>query len=726
MFNHTDSFAISSSFQQLLPILQWLDQLLERAIAAAQIAYGSEAATDPYRGLHLSLEEIEQLLNRQPGASPLQIDVEQEHQPLSSLIDKDSPLFWLQQTYNLSDFDLEVAAIALAPEIDRRYERLYAYLQDDVTCKLPSVDLALNLLCISGTAKLLRRQHFATDAPLLRHHLLNLITDPNQLNPSLLAHYIALDEQVVGMLLGEKGLDSRLTTFCQLIQPTIYLKELPLQIDVKQALDVVCNYSWQKNKPLRLYFEGVDRASKRRTAEALAREINTPLLMVDLARIVDMRDFDATLKLILREASFQNALLYFDKLDAGKDNDRVIYYQYLIEAIAEYSGITVLAGLEPWASIATGVTGMITVPFGIPDFAVRRLCWQTQLTAAGISIEKQDIDALVDQFRLTPDQIADAVVTANNNVLWQVAANVTCSELESKIPNPKLSHLYAAARAQSGHNLTAMAQKIEPKYSLNDIVLPSDQHQQLREISNQMKYRHIVQGDWGFDQKLSLGKGLNALFCGPPGTGKTMATEAIASELQLDLYKIDLSQVVSKYIGETEKNLNRIFTAAQNANAILLFDEADAIFGKRSEVKDAHDRYANIEVAYLLQKMEEYEGVTILTTNLRQNLDEAFIRRIRFIIDFPFPEQEYRLQIWQGIWPKATPLAADVDFQLIAQKFKVAGGNIRNIALASAFLAVAEDKPIGMKHLLQAARREFQKMGRLINEAEFSQYSANR
>jgi SpoVK/Ycf46/Vps4 family AAA+-type ATPase len=267
--------------------------------------------------------------------------------------------------------------------------------------------------------------------------------------------------------------------------------------------------------------------------------------------------------------------------------------------------------------------------------------------------------------------------------------------------------------------LTALARKISPKKTWDNIILPADQLRQLREICNQVKYHHIVGQQWGFDETLSLGKGINVLFSGSSGTGKTMAAEVIANELQLDLYKIDLSQIVSKYIGETEKNLDRVFTAAENANAILLFDEADALFGKRSEVKDAHDRYANLEVAYLLQKMEEYEGVTILTTNLRQNLDEAFTRRIRFIIEFPFPEVDYRLQIWQGIFPKQMPLGEDVDLPLMAQQFKLAGGNIRNIALAAAFLAAEDGESVGMKHLLQATKREFQKMGRLVNEDDF-------
>ncbi len=711
------------SLQALLPIWQWLDKLLERAIAAAQIAYGAEAANDPYRGLHITLEEIKQLLTREPGVPLFELATETGDESLSNLIRENSSLAWLQQTYGLSDFDIGVAAIALAPEIDRRYERLYAYLQENVTCTLPSVDLALNLLCPSGTAKLIRRDRFAPDAPLIQHGLLHLIPDPDRVKSTLLGHYLVLDEQVIRLLLGQKGLDSRLAPFCQLVQPTLSLKEIPLQVDVKQALFVITIRSWQRQKRLRFYFEGADRASKRRTAEALAKEIKAPLLAVDLARIVDTRDIEPTLQLLMREASFENALLYIDNLDAWKDKERVILYQSLLEAIAEHPGMTILAGVESWTPSATSLTGIVTVPFTIPNFALRRVCWQTQLTEAGVSLEGNELDTLVDRFRLTPDQIADVVATACNHVHWHTAANSIDPEyLKSEIKNPELIDLYAAARAQSGHELTAQAQKIEPKYSLDDLVLPPDQQTQLREICNQTKYRHIVHREWGFDRKLSLGKGLNVMFYGPPGTGKTMAAEAIAHELQLDLYKIDLSQVVSKYIGDTEKNLNRIFTAATNANPILFFDEADALIGKRSEVKDAHARYANIEIAYLLQKMEEYEGVTILTTNLRQNLDEAFTRRIRFIVEFPFPEEEYRLQIWQGIWPKETPLAENVDLKLMAQKFKLAGGHIRNIALTAAFLAAAENEYVDMKYLLQATKREFQKMGRLINEAEFSTF----
>jgi len=274
------------------------------------------------------------------------------------------------------------------------------------------------------------------------------------------------------------------------------------------------------------------------------------------------------------------------------------------------------------------------------------------------------------------------------------------------LPNRDITNrdiFLTACRAKSNQNLRRLAQKIQPKYTWDDIVLPPDSLAQLREICNQAKYRHIVYGEWGFDSKLSLGKGLNVLSSGPPGTGKTMAAEVIANELRLDLYKIDLSQVVSKYIGETEKNLHQIFREAQGSHAILFFDEADALFGKRSEVKDAHDRYANIEIGYLLQKMEEYDGIAILATNLRKNMDEAFIRRMQFIVEFPFPDEEHRQLIWEVIFPREAPLGDDVDFSLLAREVRLAGGNIKNIALAAAFYAADDGGVIRMSHLMQAA-----------------------
>ena len=236
--------------------------------------------------------------------------------------------------------------------------------------------------------------------------------------------------------------------------------------------------------------------------------------------------------------------------------------------------------------------------------------------------------------------------------------------------SPNRADLFAAARSRSGHALAALARRIEPAATWGDLVLPDDSLAQLDEIVGRVALRRRVLGDWGFGRKLSAGKGINALFAGASGTGKTMAAEVLAGRLGLDLYAIDLAGVVSKYIGETEKNLDRVFTAATDSNAVLFFDEADALFGKRSEVRDAHDRYANVEISYLLQKMEEYEGVAVLATNMRQHLDEAFLRRLAFCVPFPFPDEASRRRIWEGIWPASTPLAGDVDLTGLARRFK--------------------------------------------------------
>jgi SpoVK/Ycf46/Vps4 family AAA+-type ATPase len=267
-----------------------------------------------------------------------------------------------------------------------------------------------------------------------------------------------------------------------------------------------------------------------------------------------------------------------------------------------------------------------------------------------------------------------------------------------------------------------LAKKITPIYNWQDIILPNDRLQHLREICVHLKYRQQVFHTWGFERKMSLGKGLSILFVGPSGTGKTMAAEIIANEIGLDLYKIDLSCVVSKYIGETEKNLSKIFQEAEQSNSILFFDEADAIFGKRSEVKDSHDRYANIEINYLLQKIEEYEGISILASNFQKNIDEAFTRRMRFIIEFPFPDEEYRYRIWKTVFPNDTPLDGDIDFEFLASKLTFTGGNIKNIAFRAAFLAAEDSGVIAMEHIIRATKREFQKMGRLCVKADFEQY----
>ncbi len=276
--------------------------------------------------------------------------------------------------------------------------------------------------------------------------------------------------------------------------------------------------------------------------------------------------------------------------------------------------------------------------------------------------------------------------------------------------------LWEACRAQARARLDDLAQRVEPAATWDDLVLPAPQLQTLHDIATHVRRRARVYEDWGFAARCSRGLGVSALFAGPSGTGKTLAAEVLAGRLRLDLYRVDLSAVVSKYVGETEKNLRRVFDAAEAGGAVLLFDEADALFGKRSEVKDSHDRYANIEVSYLLQRMETYRGLAILTTNQRQALDGAFLRRLRFVVTFPFPDAARRADIWRRVFPPGTPTEG-LDVAALA-RLNVAGGNIRNIALHAAFLAADAGEPVRMGHLLRAARSEYAKLERPLTDAE--------
>ena len=276
---------------------------------------------------------------------------------------------------------------------------------------------------------------------------------------------------------------------------------------------------------------------------------------------------------------------------------------------------------------------------------------------------------------------------------------------------------------QAVHKLGDLASRIPAAYDWEDVVLPDAQKKLLKQACAHILHQHQVYYRWGFDKKISYGRGLSILFAGAPGTGKTMCAQVIARQLNMELYKINLSQIVSKYIGETEKNLRSVFQEARHASCILFFDECDALFGKRSEVKDSHDRNANVEVAYLLQQIEEYDGVCVLATNLIGNIDAAFLRRITYVVHFPFPEPPMRERIYRRMLPAAAPVSEDIDWRFLAEKFELSGGHIKNIVLAAAFMAAGEDAPISMRHLLRAAVNEMRKNEIVVVREQLREYA---
>jgi SpoVK/Ycf46/Vps4 family AAA+-type ATPase len=710
----------ATSLQHLLAELERIDLLIQVQVWRARQV---QAADGEFHGLYLSEQEIDTILAQPIGlphwatapgpwsfpelrAALEQLSADIARRKVESAR-RDLPLRLdeLARLFQLTPFEVDLLLICLAPEIDLRYERLYAYLQDDVTKKRPSVDLALNLLCPSLEAKLAARQCFAPSAGLFKLHLLHLLDDPAQPQPPLLSKYLKVDERVVNYLLDSDELETRLLPYAQYILPQTRLENLFLPEEVKRRLVLLV----RDLSGLIFYFQGPYGVGKQTTAAALCRELGLGLLTVEGDRLLNLPwpDFETAVRLAQREARLQHAALYWNGFEMLLAEDKTVQREALLQVLAGQPGLTFLAGNMVWepANMPPGMH-FLRLEFPLPAYAERTRLWHGSLNGVLGLTDEIDPAALANKFRFSGGQIRDAVATARSLATWRNPENGHIS----------MADLYAACRLQSNHKLAALAHKIEPHYTWDDIVLPPDRLQLLREICNHVKYRAQVYTEWGFDRKLSLGKGLNVLFAGPSGTGKTMAAEVIAQDLSLDLYKIDLSQVVSKYIGETEKNLDRVFREAQTSNAILFFDEADALFGKRSEVKDAHDRYANIEIGYLLQKMEEYEGVAILATNLRANLDEAFARRMHFLVEFPFPDEEYRYHIWRRIFPPEAPLADDLDFHSLARSFKLSGGNIKNMAIAAAFLAAEQGCSIGREHVWRAARREFQKVGQAWEE----------
>ena len=696
----------------LLPELERLDRRLAAATTAAAARFGPHAARDAFRGLHLDAADAARLLAQPPSAPFLTDDADADVSPPLA-----PRLAWLAQTFDLTRFDLDLLLVALAPEVDMRYEQLYAYLQDDVTRRRPSLDLALNLWCSSAAAKLAGRSRLAPESPLLRHHLLILRPPSGQEEASFLNFTLQVDPQIVDVLLGQGGLDRRLTAFCTLEQPALAWDQAPVPTDLAAALTTIARQARAAGQPVRFYFHGPAGGSQRQAAAALASDLGRPILCADLAQLGVHDDRDV-LRVLWREAQFQDAVLYLDNLDALRQSAPSLYAA-LAAGLATASGLVILSGTQPWTPDPRHLTAVTVVPFAAPDAATRRTCWQARLAAAGVSLPDDALSALASRFRLTPGQIDEAMAGAFNRAAWRAATGAPASEMV-------VDDLFAAARAQSGHELATLARKIEPMTttrlsspkSWHRLVLPDDVTAQLHELVERAAAQVRVMDTWGFAQTLSRGKGTTALFAGPSGTGKTMAAEIIARDLGVDLYQIDLSSVVSKYIGETEKNLDRIFRAAEDANAVLFFDEADALFGKRSEVRDSHDRYANLEISYLLQRMEAYDGLAILATNLREHLDDAFTRRLSMIVHFPAPDEPGRRRIWQRIWPPETPLAADVNFDFLARQFKLAGGNIQNIALNAAYLAAADGGVVTMGHLRHATRREYQKMGKALSDLE--------
>lgn len=577
----------------------------------------------------------------------------------------------LAAAFGLSPFERDIVVLCAAIELDSAV----AALCREANGASPTFSLVLAALDGAHWSAL------TPAAPLRRWRLIDVA--PGEL---LTASRLQIDERVLHYLTGVSYIDARLQWLTEITASERTLAPVHAQTAAKIA------EVWRSTPPAQplpvIQLCGDEGVPSRRVVAARACAAAGMRLFLldgnDVPQTIGERE--AFARLWEREAVLTRAALLIETED--------IETKRPLTSLIESLGATLILSAREPRRLLTRPTLRFDV--GRPPFAQQVTLWRTAL---GPTAEELDgaVESLASQFTLEPDAIDTAIAQARATDEDDLARG-----------------LWRTCRAQARTRIDELAQRIEPAASWDDLVLPGPQKDILRAMTAQVNRRSLVYEDWGFAAKSTRGLGISALFHGPSGTGKTMAAEVLARALELDLYRIDLSQVVNKYIGETEKNLRRVFDAADASGAILLFDEADTLFGRRSEVRDSHDRYANIEVGYLLQRMESYRGLAILTTNLKNVLDPSFLRRIRFAVQFPFPDAGQRAEIWRRVFPSLAPTEG-LDAERLA-RLNVAGGNIRNIALQAAFLAASEGQPVRMQHIAHAAHIEYAKLEKPAGE----------
>ncbi len=679
--------------------LGYLQARLTLLEARVRSAVDRRRTTDPdpddrFRGLYISDDQVDALLAASAAptvpdelvvASASRLEVLDAHAVTAEAAGATIRLRDAARAFGLEPLDVELLLVALAPDLDPRFERLYGYLHDDVSRRRASVGLALELALGSRRATdSAARARLEPLAPLVRSGLL-LVEDAER---PMLTRTLRVPDRVIAHLLGDDAPDA-------LLEP---LLAASVDVDIPEVETLVRAIAG--GLPLAYLRERPGASGRSLGWTALAR-LGRPCVALDLDRLAGGDDPAAIALAASREARLRGAGLVVGPVEALVERGAPA-----IRAFAELPGPVLVTGVRAWDP-AWSREPPLLLDTPAPEVALRHDVWARALD--GDAPEGFDPAVATIAYRLAPEQIDRAARAAR-------AAS-------SAAGRPMVvDDVWTGARAQNAAGLERLARRLVPSVGWDDLVLPPVVEQQLRELTARARHRDRVVGEWSMGVKGSRGLGITALFAGDSGTGKTISAEVLAGDLGFELYVIDLSTVVDKYIGETEKNLDRIFTEADRVNGILLFDEADALFGKRSEVKDARDRYANVEVAYLLQRMERFDGLAILTTNLRSNVDEAFVRRLDAIVDFPMPEAEHRLRLFELNLPSTLPREHDLDLGFLARQFRISGGNIRNICVTAAYLAAADGRRVGMADLVRATEREYRKLGRLTVEAEFGPY----
>ncbi len=601
------------------------------------------------------------------------------------------PLLELFERFGLDEFERKSVLMAFAPEIDLKYSKLYAYLQDDMTRKAPGIALCCELFLPIGV-------ELASCISRFQGGGFVRLFEKTELDKGLLVLRREVVEFLANGTLRDCG-SSRLFDG----NSQVRLDPLSIHESVARQLDVAFAYPGQ----CCIRISGPRGGGKRFQIEHLMARQRARCVFADLAG----EDWKETAASASLAADLTDAFLCFYHLDRKDETGQsVAPPQAMLEELERLELHRDKRFLLSQFSSPMRMQ-MLTVELEIPQAneTERLILFDSSLRE--VSLNGCTTEELAAKFRFSPRQIRVACEQAVGLARLE-GDNVISGEL-----------IHRCCYRQSVHRLGELASQVAPGYSWDDVVLPDTQKKLMRRACGHIRYRHQVSARWGFGGKVGYGWGLSILFAGSPGTGKTMCAQVIAHELNMELYKINLSQIVSKYIGETEKNLRALFTEAKNASCILFFDECDALFGKRSEVKDSHDRNANVEVAYLLQQIEEYDGVCILATNLIGNIDAAFMRRITYVVHFPFPDPNAREAIYRGLLPAGAPVSNDIDWRFLAEKFELSGGHIKNIVLSAAFMAAGEGESIAMRHMLRAAVTELKKNEIVVVREQLREYA---
>lgn len=617
----------------------------------------------------------------------------------------------LRAKFSLSDVELDSVLLSLLPEVDDRYARIFGYVQDDASkVRLPVVLLSQMLFAKAGSIRAALAL-FQPNETLLRNHLIAVDDDVGKGS----MRRIRIDEGLASILLGSSEIDPRLGEVMSQTFHNAGWVDLFVDAELSSSLQDFAEHA--NELPGAVIFHGPSGSGRQKAAKAISAQRGQRLFIFDVERALrNSQQWDLLVNLAFRDARLLGASIYFCGVERlYEDKRESVRWNQLVD-LTWASQSTIFLGVteSPETSSAVRESPLLRFEFVVPHYEMRKAIWMSVLRDVVVDGAAENVSAaLAASFQITEGQIRESVDTALKTARRRSFSN----------PQITRDDLFEACRVQAGRRLLGFARRIEPtrKLTLNDVILSDANKTQLRELLNRVSLRSRLREEMGFEEKIALSRGLVALFAGPSGVGKTLSAELIANQQGVDLYKVDLSAVVSKWLGETEQNLRRIFDEAEDSDALLFFDECESLFGQRGETSsEASGRWANLQVNYLLQRIEEHPGVVILATNLRKNIDEAFLRRIQVIIEFATPDAAMRFEIWKRTLPATTTDISDDELRTVAERFALTGGSMRNSSIDAAFRALSAGREnIVLRDLLDAVAREYQKVGKPITLGEF-------